>query len=298
MMSVIDMTPAPTVTVTGATFSIAQVQPFSVFGLVVSATAYRTTYDPIVRIDGAALTGVHAVAVAEADLTQISSGFGVTPTAGKGIVLAHFVDAMGNPVSGIPTASIAVGGAAPPTTPRVLASDKAPMMGATATSGGGYVVLYDVAPGPLALSATTASGYTFVAPIATVAADAVTLVDVVATVGAPKTPVGVSFTKDVIPIFSARGCVNCHSGGGIGRTLGGLMLDGGKPNVYKQLTQDVSPNFGTVRVNLATPEKSLVLTMPGYENPPDPHPIVVFASTADPDYQKIFVWIKEGAKNN
>ena len=54
----------------------------------------------------------------------------------------------------------------------------------------------------------------------------------------------------------------------------------------------------TTRVNLAVPEKSLVLTMPSFETPPDPHPTVVFTSSSDVDYQKILVWIKEGAKFN
>ena len=68
--------------------------------------------------------------------------------------------------------------------------------------------------------------------------------------------------------------------------------------LYKSLTQDLSPNFNITRVNLAMPDKSLVLTMPSYETPPDPHPNVIFTGPADPDYQTILIWIKEGAKNN
>jgi hypothetical protein len=58
------------------------------------------------------------------------------------------------------------------------------------------------------------------------------------------------------------------------------------------------PQRHTTRVNLADPPKSLVLTMPSYENPPDPHPTVVFTSSSDPDYQKILTWIEQGAKFN
>ena len=68
--------------------------------------------------------------------------------------------------------------------------------------------------------------------------------------------------------------------------------------MWTALVQTISPNFGVTRVNLTTPHKSLVLTMPSYENPPDPHPTVVFTSSADPDYVKILTWIKEGAKFN
>ena len=52
------------------------------------------------------------------------------------------------------------------------------------------------------------------------------------------------------------------------------------------------------RVVAGMPEKSLVLTMPSREDPPDRHPNVTFNSPNDPDYQKLFVWIKEGAKLN
>jgi hypothetical protein len=298
-MSVIDMVPPPTVTVTGSMFSIANVQPFSVFGMVVmGAGGYRTTYDPITRIDGDPLTALSASVVSEAYLTQLETAFSLTATAGKGIVIARFVDAMGKPISGIPTSAIAIDNAAPPIAPKVLASDRSPMAGATSTSGSGAVVLYDLAPGQLTLTAMTGAGYTFSTPVATIAADAVTLVDIATTVGTVTPPKNVSFGTSVIPIFTKRGCVNCHSGGGPGKQLGGLMLDGGKPNIYKNLTVDISPNFNTTRVDLTTPAKSLVLTMPGYENPPDQHPIVVFASTGDPDYQTILVWITEGAKNN
>jgi hypothetical protein len=46
------------------------------------------------------------------------------------------------------------------------------------------------------------------------------------------------------------------------------------------------------------PEKSLVLTMPSAESPSDPHPNVTFTGPQDPDYIKILVWLREGAKNN
>ena len=49
---------------------------------------------------------------------------------------------------------------------------------------------------------------------------------------------------------------------------------------------------------LAAPETSKVLTMPSYESPPDAHPNVTFTGPQDPDYLKILVWIREGAKQN
>ena len=111
-------------------------------------------------------------------------------------------------------------------------------------------------------------------------------------------PTNVSFATQVTPIFTKRGCVNCHSANGIGKDLGGLTLNGGTPKVYSELTAEISPNFAMTRVNKANPEKSLVLTMPSAETPPDPHPNVTFTGPTDPDFLTILVWIKEGAKNN
>lgn len=47
----------------------------------------------------------------------------------------------------------------------------------------------------------------------------------------------------------------------------------------------------------ATPETSLVLTMPSRETPPDAHPNVTFTGPLDPDYLLLLVWIREGAKD-
>ena len=99
-----------------------------------------------------------------------------------------------------------------------------------------------------------------------------------------------------MPIFKVggggRGCAACHSGGGIGKDLGGLKLDGPPQQVYTELKEDPT------RIILATPETSLLLRMPSREDPPDTHPNVTFASVADPDYVKILVWISEGALQN
>jgi hypothetical protein len=106
----------------------------------------------------------------------------------------------------------------------------------------------------------------------------------------------ISFSQDVVPIFSKRLCIQCHTGDGPGKDEGGLALDGSISRIYRELTVAISPNFDTTRVDLNDPEKSLLLTMPGPEV--DPHPVVVFTSSADPDYQTILQWIRQGAKLN
>jgi hypothetical protein len=105
-------------------------------------------------------------------------------------------------------------------------------------------------------------------------------------------PVDVKFARDIVPIFTARGCVACHTGGGIGKDLGGLKLDGPAQQVYSELMEDPT------RVVTGTPLTSLVLTRPARETPPDVHPNVTFASSSDPDFQKLLAWITDGALQN
>jgi hypothetical protein len=191
-----------------------------------------------------------------------------------------------------------VNDAAPASGPFFLDGDKQPQNG-TSTGASGWAVLFNVPEGLVTITAANGSGYTFEAPATPTAAGTVSLVQVTAKDGAAVTPTNVSFSLRIVPIFKARGCTVCHSGGGIGKDLGGLMLDVGNDKVYKELTEEISPNYpGQKRVNLAEPPKSLLLTLPSPEDPPDRHPNVTFASPSDPDYQLILAWIIEGAKNN
>jgi hypothetical protein len=103
----------------------------------------------------------------------------------------------------------------------------------------------------------------------------------------------ISFSQQIVPIFSQRGCVACHSGGGIGKDLGGLKLDGPQQQVYTE-TVDEDPT----RVVAGMPAMSLLLTMPSPEQPPDRHPNVTFTGPDDPDFVKIEIWIREGALQN
>ena len=102
-----------------------------------------------------------------------------------------------------------------------------------------------------------------------------------------------SFSTQVFPIFTARGCDACHSGNGPGRDLGNLTLDGGTHPVWRELVEEEAG-----RVNVQMPSASLLLTMPSRESPPDQHPNVTFTSPNDLDYIKIEVWISEGAREN
>jgi hypothetical protein len=134
--------------------------------------------------------------------------------------------------------------------------------------------------------------------ISPVSAGTVTIARIIATKGAVVLPKDVSFRDQVVPIFGStanggRGCEACHSGNGPGKDLGGLTLDGSANLIYKELLEE-----RTTRVVLAMPETSLLLRMPSREDPPDRHPNITFTSALDPDYLKLLVWIREGAKDN
>ena len=293
------LSPAPTISVTGADFSIKGVAPFSVFHILAgSPPNYRSTYNTATEVKDVDVTGVKAQVVAEAYLAKLATGFNTMSTPNTGIIIARALDGTGKALAGVPAAAFTVNDVTPPKTARFLDATMNPAPALAATSASGYVVFYDVPIGLVKLGSAMGSGYTIVAASAPTAATAVTLASLTVTPGDPVLPKNVSFTGGVIPIFTKRGCSVCHSGNSPGADLGNLSLNTGANSIYKELTMEVSQNFKTTRVNLMTPESSLIVTMPSFESPADPHPNVTFASTADPDYLTLLAWIKEGAKQN
>jgi hypothetical protein len=297
-MATAALVPQPNVSVTGSTFTLDGVPPFSVFYLIAgSPPDHRLTYNAPTSVTDMGLSDVSAYVVADSYVTKLRGAFGVTAQSGTATVFVHAVDAAGAALADVPAGALQ-----PSATgikgPFFVDASMQPAAAATATSATGWMVYFDVPIGTLTFAG--AAGYTVKAADAPTAADAVTLVEATLTKGmAPMPPpTNVSFQQSVMPIFISRGCYNCHSGNGDGRRLGGLVLDGSPMKVWTALVQTISPNFNTTRVNLQAPAKSLVLTMPSFETPPDPHPTVVFTSSSDPDYQKILVWITEGAKFN
>jgi hypothetical protein len=163
---------------------------------------------------------------------------------------------------------------------------------ATETTASGWTVYYEVEPGVTALAAAGGSNTTVDMPISPVNAGAVTIARARVTQGTVVLPTNVSFERQVVPIFTRRGCVGCHQGKREGAELGGLKLDGKADKVYDELMEDPT------RVVVADPEASLVLTKPLFEYPPDGHPNVTFANRLDPDWLLIKGWIVEGALEN
>lgn len=298
-MATAALVPPPNVSTMGANYTLDSVPPYSAFFMIAgSPPDHRLTYNAPVSITNAPLTDVTASTVSNTYLGKLKDAFGSGVVAGTATLFVHAVDGNGAAETGVPAAAIALGvtGAKGPF---FLDAKVQPTANATATSASGWMVYFNVPAGTIKLAGGT--GYSASAADTPAVADDVSILEAKVVKGGTTPPpptTTVSFQNDVVPIFITRGCYNCHSGNGQGRRLGDLVLDGAVMKIYAALTQDISPNFNTTRVNLQFPEKSLVLTMPSYENPPDSHPTVVFTSSSDPDYVKILAWIKAGAKLN
>ncbi|MBA3398093.1 MAG: hypothetical protein H0T89_36040 [Deltaproteobacteria bacterium] len=288
------ITPAPVISSQGSTFTITEIPENSIFQILASAPpTYRATFSQVVEVTSSDVSGVKAPVVKETYLASLASAFAVTPTAARGVLIVRLTDTAGAPKSGVAASNVVMTGGPDLEGPFFLDANGMPAPGATTSSASGLVVFFEAAPG--VVSAGIAANATATLDMATspVAAGSVTLAvaKVIDGMG-PMLPTNVSFANTVFPIFSGRGCVACHSGGGAGRDLGGLTLDGSANLVYKELTVE-----STTRVKVATPEASTILTKPLREEPPN-HQTATFANPQDPDYLKILVWIKEGAKDN
>jgi hypothetical protein len=284
------VSPLPQVDRTGGSFTLDNVAQNSVFGVLVAAPQHRSTYSQVV-VTTSDVAGFQAPVVSEAFVTGLATAFGVTPSPSTGTVLLHLIDAAGKPQAGVAAIDFTIAGTAGP---HFLDASMAAAVGAKASSASGWVVFFDVPAGLAGISQGASAASTIDMPVVPAAAGVVTLVEAKVTTGAPTLPSNISFTTQIVPIFAARGCAVCHSGGGPGKDQAGLTLAGSTNLIYKELVEE-KPG---IRVNLTAPEKSLVLTMPSAEVPPDGHPTIVFTGPRDPDYLKLLVWIREGAKQN
>ncbi len=289
------LSPLPTITVEGASFTLDGVLENSAFQLLASVpTTHRATYSQLIEVKSDDVDGIEVRTVSEQFLASLATGFSVTPSAANGILLMHLVDDAGNPKAGVTGSNLVLADAAGAIGPKFLDANMMPATQATATSASGWAVFFEVPPGVTSLGLAANATVTLEMASSPIGAGAVTIADVKVVDGAPPAlPTNVSFTQQVFPIFTKRGCVACHTGSGPGKDLGGLMLDGGSNLAYKELTQE-NPQ----RAKTTNPETSLVLTMPSAESPPDAHPNVTFTGPSDPDYVTILVWLREGAKLN
>jgi hypothetical protein len=291
------VSPAPSVTAAGAEFTIDNVPANSTFSLLAgSPPTYRATYNTAVEVGNEDVTGLELFTVSEEYLGELAIAFGVTPTPGTGTIIARALGEDGAPYAGLPgdvfdlPAQIAG--------PFFLDAELQPDATLAETSASGFVVLFDVAPGLVSFGSLEAAEYAVTMPDSPVAATTVTYAELSVVDGQVVLPSNISFENDVAMIFETRGCVNCHDGGGPGKDLGGLHLNGSAEKMYKEVVEEVSPSYAVLRIDRNTPEASLLLTMPSFEDPPDSHPFATFTGAGDPDYQIIKIWIEEGALDN
>jgi hypothetical protein len=286
------LSPAPKVTSQGAAFTIEGVPENSAFQILAAAApSHHPTFSPAVVVKADDVDGVKAPTVSEAFLTSLATAFAVTPTAAKGILFVRLADSTGKAQAGVAATNFQITGAKGP---YFLDANLMPAAALTASSASGWAVFFEVPAGVASLGQPATATVTLDMAVSPLNAGTVTIADATVTNGKPVLPTNVSFAAKIAPIFTNRGCVACHSGGGIGKDLGGLTLDGPSSKVYKELVEE-RPN---TRVRVTSPETSLVLTMPSLESPPDGHPNVTFTSPRDPDYVNLLVWIREGAKEN
>jgi hypothetical protein len=285
------VTPAPSVAIDGADFTLAGVPAHSVFQIVAgSPPGHRQTYAAIVTVDEDDVEDVEARVVSEATIAALAEAFGADDP--STVVLIRAVDDDGEPRGGVPADAFDLPGAA--LGPFFLDADLAPDPELAATSASGWVAYLDVDPGLVALADGAGSGFTVEMPSAPASAGTATVVDAVVREGELEpAPTDVAY-DEVVAVFERRGCQACHSGNGAGRDLGDLTLDGSRSLSYRELLEEPAVADG-LRVDREAPAASLLLTMPSAESPADGHPTVVFASEADDDYRLILAWIEEGA---
>lgn len=286
------ISPPPMISAQGSMFTITEVPEYSVFQILASATDYRPTFSEVIEVTNENVTGTKARVVKASYIDGIASAFGITPTAAKGIVIVKLVDANGMPRANIPAAQLLLAGST--MGPYFLDAQGNAAVGAQMSTASGYAVWFECLPGITEAAQTAAATITVDMATSPVAGGSVTLAVAKVTDGAPTPgPTNVSFSAQVLPIFSARGCLACHGASGPGSDLGGLDMNGGANKVYDEL---VTERLG-IRVNKAAPAMSLILTKPLREEPPN-HQTATFQNAQDPDYLKILAWISEGAKNN
>ncbi len=293
------LSPPPQITTTGAEFLIRNVPLHSVFQILASAPPdYRSTFNPAVEVTEENLEDIQVTAISESYMADMRAAFAVDPAPDTSILIGRLVDDNGAPQAGVPGDAFDLDAAI--AGPYFLDDQRVPDPDLSASSASGYFVLYNVPSGLIRVTSKD-EAYGMSMADSPVAATAVTLADV--QVGQdvqapPDLPQVVSFSQHVAPALLRRGCDACHDGGGIGKDLGGLHLNGADEKMYKELVEEVSQRHGVTRVIAEPAAESLLLTMPSREDPPDVHPNITFASADDPDYQLILAWIEQGAPNN
>lgn len=290
--------PEPKITSQGADFTLDGIPPASVFYLLSTAPDYTTTYNKATEVVNADQSGLKAEIVKQTDLEALAAAFTITLDVDKSVLIGRVLDDKGAPLAGVKAENFELPEQMAADGPFFLDANRVADPALTATSSSGYFVFFNLEPKPISIATAMDGEYGLTMPVSPSTKGAVTLSDVVAREGGVvPVPTNVSFSKDVVPIFTLRSCVACHDKKAAGNAVGGLDLTIKKPDgIYNEITLEASPAVQVPRVNKLDPAASLLLTKPG--PPAGDHPNLTFASADDPDFVKILVWITEGALNN
>ncbi len=288
---------APDVTIDGSSIRFS-VPANSVFHVLAGDTpGYHATYTAALEVGDDDVEGLELFVARDEYLQSLAAAFGAPSPVDGGIVVARAVDAEGAPYAGLAGATLELGNDV--IGPYFLDADMQPDPLLSATSESGFLVVFNVEPGAQVIGTRSEASVLAAMPSAPVTAETVTVAKLQVIEGELEpVPETVSFERDVADVFTRRGCVNCHDGGGIGKDLGGLHLNGSPEKMYKEIAREISPIYQLPRIDLQNPSMSLLLTLPSSEDPPDRHPFSTFASPQDRDYRLILRWIEQGARQN
>ena len=293
------LSPAPAVTLTESRFEVNGIPPHSVFNLLVgSPPNYRSTYGASISIETSSLNDIQVEVASEQYLSDLADELGVAPATGMSVLFVKLVDEQQIPLAGVSANDMSLSEPTGAIGPFFLDENKLGDVNAQESSSSGYVVYFNVSAGKTNLR-QEGNALTIEMPISPIANTAVTIGRATVRQGADDIPTNISFRDDIVPIFDDRGCTLCHTGGGVGKDLGGLFLDGGSVNrIYKEVTEEISDKFQTPRIDIQTPLMSLMTKLPSADAEPGTHPNVTFASPQDIDFRKIQAWISAGALDN
>jgi len=283
-------------------YMLPNVPPGSLFYVHAERANYRPTRNESVEVVDASVTQ-SLYAVSSPDVQRWYSSLVITETPDTSFVAIDMYRNNGEPLVGVTQADVKIidglgadvalayffGPAGDPRDPGVQPE-------ATLYNGKSRAGFYNVPPGDYQISITYLNGLgepqVQLIPITTVAGG-VTLAKSGGGGGGdpPPPPVGaLTFTADVYPILqrAALGgdaCANCHTIGGAAALL---PFDGPAADVHAAILARINV------VNLDTPELSLLITKPMYEDPPN-HPNATYADILAPSLQIFLAWITQGA---
>jgi len=267
-------------------------------------TGYRATRNAAMTIaDMPVVKDVYLMT--EQDVRNQYTAVGALPVAGKAILIAEMQRNNGTPLEGIPLANVQlldggnqpVAGVKGPYFFNAGGSVDAAATTATAYNGRSRVAYLDVPPGTFTLAVTYMGGMQNVTTntsVVTVADGGTLALSGSGAGGGGMNVTDPSFAIHIYPKLQRAGagglgCANCH-------TLTGpasfLKYDDPAGTVLTNLIAR------TGVVNSVTPDDSLILRRPLYEQPPtlQDHPNATFLNVNDADYKLFLLWIQNGAK--